>query len=50
MQKKQLHVATPHLFSTDPKDKPPIDTLQMKTFATSGNLECQLLFKIYHHP
>ena len=40
MQKKQFHVASPCLFSTNPKDKPSTNTLQMKTFPTSGNLEC----------
>ena len=37
MQKKQLPRA-------NPKGNPPIKTLQMKTFATSSNLECQWVF------
>ena len=32
------------------KGKPPIKTLQFKNFATNDILECQLRFKICHHP
>ena len=50
MQKKQLPIASPWRFRANPKSNPPIKTLQMKTFVTSGNLECQLCCKICHHP
>ena len=50
MQKKKLPIASPPRFRANPKDNLEIKTLQMKTFATSGNLECQLCFKIYYHP
>ena len=43
MQKKQLPVASPRRFRADPKRNPSIKTLQMRTFATSGNLECQMI-------
>ena len=49
MQKKQLLVASPRRFRANNKGNPPIKTLQMKTFATSGNLERQLRHKIFHH-
>ena len=50
VQKKQLPIASPHHFRANPKGNPQIKILQIETFATSSNLECQLRFKIYHHP
>ena len=49
MQKKHL-VASPRCFRANPKGKVPIKTLEMKTFARSGNLEWKLCFEIYHNP
>ena len=37
-------------FSANPKGKPLMSTLQMKTFYTSNNIKCQLCFKIFDHP
>ena len=48
--KKKLPVASPRHFGGNPRDNPPIKTLQMNTFSMSGNLECQLRCKICHHP
>ena len=43
MQKKQLPGSSPRRFRADPNRNPSIKTLQMKTFATSSNLECQII-------
>ena len=42
MQKKQLLIASPCHVRGNPKGNPQINTLQMKTFITLDNLECQL--------
>ena len=47
MQTKQIHFASPHLFSVNPKGQPTINTY-MKTFTTSANFESQLCFRICH--
>ena len=47
--KKPLPVASPCCIRANPKGKPPIKTLQMKTFATSGKtVNYVLRFVIIH--